>query len=301
MGIQNELLKLGGSVLAIAGLSKKIKAKQNKQARTKAKQDSSKNTDIKRENKDLIQNQIKKFDTSAFEFPEPEKPKTETSATNIPVDEEVGQLIEIRQKNINRVMGGNKAAQKLMEQKIAYAKHHKGNFDEKSFKKYKEEFGFHKSSAEYDKVGVDKQFLQTYALSKAEDGEGTSEFISGITAQMRKKFEGDRDALDYIDALEDKLQLDHGSFGDYENDSKLFDWQQLNSDIDKAVDDLSSGTYKEDAQRLRNGGLTDAELDKEMSKEETTANKYFVWDESADEETEEEIDIGPRDFSRFQF
>lgn len=218
---------------------------------------------------------------SKFEPVTPENSKTNVDASN----PDVAALIEVRQKNAMRVMGGNKTAQKMLEQKQVYAKSHNGQFDEENFKKYREEFGFSKSSAEYAKVGLDKQYLQKYALSKGETGEEVSEFISGIGDQLRNKYKGDSDATDYIDMLEDKLQAAHGSFTDYEDGDKLFDWRQLQDDVDAAVEDLASGKYKIEAQKMRNGGLTDAEVEAT----EPSENKYFVWDENNIEDEDEGI------------
>lgn len=86
----------------------------------------------------------------------------ENSQTNIKVDDEVGKLIEVKQKSAARSMGAQKAADKEQELLKYYRKNVAKNPDASrtDMRKYLEQFGYSKPSSYYKSVGLDKSNLQ---------------------------------------------------------------------------------------------------------------------------------------------
>ena len=86
----------------------------------------------------------------------------ENSQTNIKVDDEVGKLIEVKQKNAKRSMGAQKAADKEQELLKYYRQNVAKNPDASrtDMRKYLEQFGYSKPSNYYKSVGLDKSNLQ---------------------------------------------------------------------------------------------------------------------------------------------
>lgn len=299
MGAQAQLLGVGASILSLANAIGKIKFDESTGATQKAKQSSDTAVNQKKENDGLVEEQIAnvapgKFNIEEFAAGRPdlddEVKATNTfgieevannSQTNIPMTPEVEALVEVRQKNAMRAAGGMRAANKLEEQRRVFAKSHGGNYDFNSFKKYREEFGWNKGSAEYAKVGIDKQKLQLYALSRAEDGEELAEHISGLTRGMREHYRAkkDQDAIDYIDNLENTLQSNYGSFTDFEDGNKVLDWRQFQIDVDKAVDELSTGKYKEYAEKMHGDSDYDFGGFGDSISEPVEKKAYSVWDD----------------------
>ena len=86
----------------------------------------------------------------------------ENSQTNVKVDDEVGKLIEVKQKNAKRSMGAQKAADKEQELLKYYRQNVAKNPDASrtDMRKYLEQFGYSKPSSYYKSVGLDKSNLQ---------------------------------------------------------------------------------------------------------------------------------------------
>ena len=86
----------------------------------------------------------------------------ENSQTNIKVDDEVGKLIEVKQKSATRSMGAQKAADKEQELLKYYRQNVAKNPDASrtDMRKYLEQFGYSKPSSYYKSVGLDKSNLQ---------------------------------------------------------------------------------------------------------------------------------------------
>ena len=136
---QKELLKAGGSVLALAGLISKFRAKFNEDGNTKAKKSYSETATVKKQNSELAKKQIEAIEQKeiAKEAPKAfgidsiitatndeqkiaeekatvkgfgEIIRAESSETKIPAnDPDVQGLIELKQKNLKRAAAASKA------------------------------------------------------------------------------------------------------------------------------------------------------------------------------------------------
>ena len=139
MNAQKQLLKAGGSILALAGLLSKVRAKFNDEGNTKAKQSYSKTATVKKQNNELAKKQIEAIEQKeiAKEAPKAfgidsiitakndeqkiaeekatvkgfgEIISAESSETKIPAnDPDVQGLIELKQKNLKRAAATSKA------------------------------------------------------------------------------------------------------------------------------------------------------------------------------------------------
>ena len=336
MNAQKQLLKAGGSVLALAGLLSKVRAKFNDEGHIKAKQNYSKTATVKKQNTDLAKKQIEaieqkeiakeekkpissfgelvsaadikgKENTTTFSWDEhfkevPEENaaikgfgeivSAENSETKIPAtDPDVQGLIEVKEKNLKRAAAGKNNADKQEKLLSLYAKKHKGNYDRNALNKFLDEFGFNKSAADYKSVGLDKHYLNSNAIVKAEEqGEGMPGFINTMFNGMIEKYKSNKDAVEYLELQKDMFQNKHGNISwgvdneDDASDSVIsdFDWQQLVIDTDELVDNLRSGKYKEFIENYK-GTKDDSEPENWYDNFTRETNTYKVWDDTAEE------------------
>lgn len=143
MVAQKSLLKAGASVLALAGMISKLNSSFSEKGTKKAKQGYERAANTKKENKSIIAKKINPENTNesniihttspiANEKPlvseQPTKQKfilseegaylpikTENTKTNIPVDEDVKGLIQVKQKNALRMGAGRKSANEYQQ------------------------------------------------------------------------------------------------------------------------------------------------------------------------------------------
>ena len=169
----------------------------------------------------------------------------ENSQTNIKVDDEVGKLIEVKQKSATRSMGAQKAADKEQELLKYYRQNVAKNPDASrtDMRKYLEQFGYSKPSNYYKSVGLDKSNLQRWQL---ESEGGWSEnvadkFDANIEKPLREHFNGDEAANDYLDIKLKGLKTRIGADLDEEYGTD----ENFVGSIDEIVEDLKSGNYKE--------------------------------------------------------
>lgn len=230
----------------------------------------------------------------------------ENSQTNIKVDDEVGKLIEVKQKNAKRSMGAQKAADKEQELLKYYRQNVAKNPDASrtDMRKYLEQFGYSKPSSYYKSVGLDKSNLQRWQL-ESEGGwseNSADKFDANIEKPLREHFNGDEAANDYLDlklqGLKTRIGADTNE--DYGTDE---DFVGL---VDEVVDDLKSGKYKEVAKQATGkdydskkpemlGAEYWSDLINRASAPETdvpeTKENYAVWDDKP------ATDKNPEDFN----
>ena len=225
----------------------------------------------------------------------------ENSQTNIKVDDEVGKLIEVKQKNAKRSMGAQKAADKEQELLKYYRQNVARNPDASrtDMRKYLEQFGYSKPSSYYKSVGLDKSNLQRWQLEAegAWSENAADKFDTNIVKPLREHFKGNEAANDYLDIklqdLRTRIGVDNDNDG-YERDENFVD------SVDGIVDDLKSGNYKEFAKQATGkdydakkpemlGSEYWSDLINQATAKETEEN-YAVWD------NESAIDKNPEDF-----
>lgn len=114
---QKSLLKAGASVLALAGMIVKLKSKFSEDGTKKAKKGYEKAANTKKENNKLVKKSIEQVTEKKAPQPfgapvgeDANVPVTaENSQTNIPIDEDVKGLIQVKRKNALRVAAGSKS------------------------------------------------------------------------------------------------------------------------------------------------------------------------------------------------
>ena len=224
----------------------------------------------------------------------------ENSQTNIKVDDEVGKLIEVKQKNAKRSMGAQKAADKEQELLKYYRQNVAKNPDASrtDMRKYLEQFGYSKPSSYYKSVGLDKSNLQRWQL---ESEGGWSEnvadkFDTNIEKPLREQFKGDEAANDYLDIKLQGLKSRIGADTDEEYGTD----ENFVGSVDEIVEDLKSGKYKEVAKQSTGkdydakkpemlGSEYWSDLINQATAKETEEN-YAVWnDESAKDKNPEDF------------
>jgi len=138
MVAQKSLLKAGASVLALAGMISKLNSSFSEKGTKKAKQGYEKAANTKKENKSIIAKKVNPENTNESNIIHTTSPianeklvvseqptkqkfilseegayfpiKAENTKTNIPVDEDVKGLIQVKQKNALRMGAGRKSA-----------------------------------------------------------------------------------------------------------------------------------------------------------------------------------------------
>ena len=333
MNAQKQLLKAGGSILALTSLLSKFRAKFNEEGNIKAKQSYSKTATVKKQNSELAKKQIEVIEQKeiAKEAPKAfgiealideghdeqkiaekkvqgfgELVSTEKSETKIPAnDPDVQGLIEVKQKSLARQLSGKQASDKQAKLMEAYAKSHGGNYDSKAAKKYLEEFGYSDiSSADFKRVGWDKHDFQMEALHAEDDDwqdNGWGGKVQNLLKPIREKYKNDKAAQEYLDYKEQELGP---LVGEYENEANV-SWDGYNEKIREIIDDFKTGKYKELSQELNKEYAENSEEKpivgewyNTFSRENSSmSDTYKVWQD----ESEEELPTVSRDFSGFVF
>lgn len=125
MNAQRQLLGLGSSVLAVAGMINRLKSKFNSKGINQAKKNYNINVNIKKDNNSIAKKQVEE-QAQPQKFILSEEGATypisaDNTKTNIKVDDEVKGLIKLRQKNAKRAMAGRLSANEYKNE-IAKAK-----------------------------------------------------------------------------------------------------------------------------------------------------------------------------------
>ena len=242
-------------------------------------------------NEKLLPKQEQKFILSeeGAEYP---TIRADASATNINAnDEDVGNLIEVRQKSLARSAAGREVAAK-QDQLLSYYKKNvaKNPLATKSdMRRYLEEFGFGEDSSYYKNVGLDKHTLQRWQL-ESESGWGEDvalKFDSNIEGPLREHFKGNEAANDYLDTRLESVKFSIGYYNDANDLESNPDNSNFVEDINTIVKELKSGEYKELAKKYTGKDYDNVENKTEV--EAASTPKYFVWDtEAASSEDDED-------------
>lgn len=282
---QKELLKAGGSVLALAGLISKFRAKFNEDGNTKAKKSYSKTATVKKQNSELAKKQIEAIEQKelAKEAPKEfgieslitakndeqkiaeekvtvkgfgELVSAEKSETKIPAnDPDVQGLIKVKEKSVARSLGASKAAQKRKE---AYARMQKIS-GEPNIKPEDYEFKWDITDKELKKAGYTKTDMQELAVKASFDPEKVADEL-GISDQRTEWTKDDIEAY-----LKEQIRP-----------------SDMTEDYDKYTEEkVSSGEWYDTFSRENN----------------SMSNTYKVWQD----ESEEDLPKVSRDFSGFVF
>lgn len=199
--------------------------------------------------------------------------KADASTTGIDAkDEDVATLMQVKQKNINRIMGGQKAWETRLNKTVKLSgmtgeQYLKSGMSFKELeKKNREHFeSFTPMSPEDAKqLGVSMDSLRLTA-AKAENGEGVG--IESVFKDLRNHFKNDEAALKYLD---DKW---NSVFANETADSYIIDSAgsaDLMDEWNTLTKDLISGKYKE------------------MYDPEVMAQKEMEYFENADKRAEDE-------------
>ena len=195
MNAQKQLLKAGGSILALTSLLSKFRAKFNEEGNTKAKQSYSKTATVKKQNSELAKKQIEAIAQKEIVKEAPkafgietlidekhdeqkiaekkvqgfgELVSAEKSETKIPAnDPDVQGLIKVKEKSVARSLGASKASQKRKE---AYARMQKIS-GEPNIKPEDYEFKWDITDKELKKAGYTKTDMQELAVKASFDPE----------------------------------------------------------------------------------------------------------------------------------
>lgn len=276
MNAQKELLKAGGSILALAGTISKLRAKFNSNKHNQAKKNYNETVNIKKQNNELAKKQIeaieqkelvketpKDFGIEALIDEKHDEQKiaekkvqgfgelisAEKSETKIPAnDPDVQGLIKVKEKSAVRSLGASKAAQKRKE---AYARMQKIS-GEPNIKPEDYEFKWDITDKELKKAGYTKTDIQELAVKASFDPEKVADEL-GIGDQRTEWKKDDIEAY-----LKEKIRP-----------------------TDIAEEKVNSGEWYDTFSR-ENSSMSDT---------------YKVWQD----ESEEDLPKVSRDFSQFVF